>query len=252
MEVTRDTLRATGKDTRHATGDTPKSHAEMSPRLSHDACRASSPGGASRPMKPSGIPWLGDIPAEWEIVRLSYRYSVQLGKMLDNEKISGQNLVPYLRNQDVQWDSVNIANLPQMDMTVEERAKFNLILNDLLVCEGGEIGRTAIWRHNVECYFQKAIMRLRTKATERDCPFFMRYVMMAESRAGAFDSATGKSTIAHLPAEKLSATRFAFPPIATQELIVRFLDAKTAAIEELSALKSRIIADAVTGRMEVE
>ena len=67
-------------------------------------------------MKDSGVEWLGEIPGHWEMAALRYRYEQSLGKMLDTKKITGDHLVPYLRNVDVQWDNINSSDLPSMDI----------------------------------------------------------------------------------------------------------------------------------------
>jgi len=64
--------------------------------------------------------------------------------MLDQKRITGASLAPYLRNVDVQWNGINVDGLPEMDFAPEDRASLALRDDDLLVCEGGEIGRTAI------------------------------------------------------------------------------------------------------------
>ena len=66
--------------------------------------------------KDSGVEWLGDVPKHWEVAALGHRYSQCLGKMLDSKRITGSHLLPYLRNTDVQWDRINIENLPTMDI----------------------------------------------------------------------------------------------------------------------------------------
>ena len=95
-------------------------------------------------MKPSGVEWMGDVPEHWDIASVGFRYSVKLGKMLDEKQITGQHLKPYLRNVDVQWDSINTEDLPMMDFPFDQQERFRLVIGDLLVCEGGEIGRAAI------------------------------------------------------------------------------------------------------------
>lgn len=212
--------------------------------------------------KDSGFPWIGKIPEGWQIEKLSRRYSVQLGKMLDSKKIKGDSLLPYLRNQDVQWDNINSNDLPQMDFSDEERRRFGVQKGDLLVCEGGEIGRCAIWESENPCCFQKALIRLRPRNPTEDSVRFMWYLMCAATANHAFDFATGKATIAHLPAEKLSASQFAFPPLPEQQRIVARLDAacsRLAAAEAairkqitlLHELRTRLVSDAVTGAVEV-
>ena len=102
------------------------------------------------------------LPSSWSTPPIYARFSVQLGKMLDEKQIKGTMLAPYLRNTDVQWDRINIDELPEMDFSPEDREKFSLKKGDILVCEGGEVGRTAIWNGELElCFYQKAIHRLR-------------------------------------------------------------------------------------------
>ena len=168
------------------------------------------------------------------------RFSVQLGKMLDEKKIVGTNLAPYLRNGDVQWDRVNTADLPEMDFSAEDRERFTLRKGDLLVCEGGEVGRTAIWDGLLaECYFQKAIHRLRP-TTEQDEPRFFRYFMRTAVESGLFELATA-STIQHLPAEKLRIVRYPAPPRPEQRAIADYLDRETARLDAMLAAKERVL-----------
>jgi type I restriction enzyme S subunit len=123
--------------------------------------------------------------------------------MLDTIRITGEYLAPYLRNVDVQWDRINIDDLPQMDFNESERRKFNLRPGDLLVCEGGEVGKAAIWRGDVgECYYQKALHRLRP-TREREVPRFMFYLLYAAAKQGVFVAEGNSNTIDHLTAEKL-------------------------------------------------
>lgn len=215
-----------------------------------------------RKMRDSGVEWIGQVPVGWRVEKLSHRFSVQLGKMLDSSKISGQCLVPYLRNQDVQWGRVNNSNLPLMDVFMEERTKFSAIKGDLLVCEGGEIGRAALWNGDEPVFFQKAVMRLRPLSIAKDCAEWMYYNMFASTSQHAYDTATGRATIAHLPAEKLLASKFPFPPLTEQRVIAAYLDRKCAAIDRVVAEKEGLIADleqykkslifeCVTGKREV-
>lgn len=71
-------------------------------------------------LKYSGIEWLSEIPEHWEAPPLYTRYRIGLGKMLDESRITGGHLVPYLRNVDVQWDTINTVDLPEMDIHEEK------------------------------------------------------------------------------------------------------------------------------------
>ena len=100
------------------------------------------------------VPGLGTIPAGWEVVRLGEVYDVQLGKMLSPKAKRGTNPKPYITNKNVRWGEFNLSDLPRMDFDLRETEKFQLRLGDLMVCEGGETGRAAIWAGEIaECYY---------------------------------------------------------------------------------------------------
>ena len=178
-----------------------------------------------RAYKDSRVEWLGEVPETWDVVALRHRYSQCLGKMLDSKRITGDHSVPYLRNVDIQWDQINVDNLPVMDISPDEHERFTVKRDDLLVCEGGEVGRCALWSDELtKCGFQKALHRLRPRNTgQDDVPRFMYYVLRAAARSGAFDDGH-LSTIAHLTGDKLRAHRLPFPTVEEQDSIVGFLD----------------------------
>lgn len=179
------------------------------------------------PMKDSGLPWISQIPKHWVIAPVNARYEVQLGKMLDAARIKGDCLAPYLRNVDVQWDRINVLDLPLMDFSPRDRAKFSLQAGDLLVCEGGEVGRAAIWNDDLpNCFYQKAIHRLRPR-NSKDSPRFMFYLLLIASTRGLFSSQGGQTTIEHLPAEALRAYRFPFAPRREQDEIIKYITVET-------------------------
>ena len=212
--------------------------------------------------KPSGVEWLGDVPAHWEVAALRHRYSQCLGKMLDSKRITGNHSLPYLRNVDVQWDQISIEDLPTMDIAPDEYGRYTLQEGDLLVCEGGEVGRCALWSDELfRCGFQKALHRLRPLNAGQDVPRFMHYALRAAVKGNAFNDGH-LSTIAHLTGDKLRAHRFPFPPASEQESLVTFLDAVLKQIDQtisrvgrhidlVQAYRTRLIADVVTGKLDV-
>ena len=103
--------------------------------------------------------------------------------MLDSKRITGNHSLPYLRNVDVQWDRINIDNLPVMDIPPDQYDRYTVEEGDLLVCEGGEVGRSALWQGElVNCGFQKALHRLRPLNVQKDVPRFMYYSLRIAAR----------------------------------------------------------------------
>lgn len=211
----------------------------------------------------SGVNWIGEVPRLWTVCKINYRYSIELGKMLDEKRIVGNSLVPYLRNQDVQWGSINSADLPEMDISETERDRYTVKSGDLLVCEGGDVGRAAIWRGNDnEIGFQKALHRVRPRNKEEDTAEFLYFVLVAAKHSGAFNENDSKATISHLTGEKFRQYRFAFPSIDEQLEIARKLADDTreinGLIQELKQsvallheYRQSLIFEAVTGKIDV-
>ena len=168
-------------------------------------------------------------------------YEVALGKMLDAKRVTGESSGRYLRNVDVQWDDVNVDDLPEMDFPPSERNRYMLRPGDLLVCEGGEVGRTSIWGGDIdECFYQKAIHRVRPRS-ESQIPRFFYFLMCALAKGGVFTAGGNPNTIDHLTAVQLRHYRVPFPATREQRAIADFLDRETAKIDALMAMKERLI-----------
>ncbi len=216
------------------------------------------------PMKDSGVAWLGEVPAHWAVASVGYHYDVLLGRMLNEERSNGEHLRPYLRVLNVQWGVIDITDLAEMDFPPDVQPKYRLRAGDLLVNEGGSyVGRSAIWRDQIEeCYFQKALHRLRPYSPDRNTTEYLYFLMEDATRRGVFVAGANQTTIDHLTAEQLRAHRFPFPPKPEQEAIVVFLQNKVAALDHLTAEAARAIAllrerraalisAAVTGKIDV-
>jgi len=229
--------------------------------ISHAVTKGLDP---NAPMKDSGIPWIGMVPEGWEVVPASYRYEVQLGRMLNEARSSGEHMRPYLRVFDVQWGVINTSSLPMMDFPLETQERYRLRPGDLMVNEGGSyVGRSAIWRGELdECYYQKALHRLRPLNCDRDTAEFFFFVMEIATRRSVFVAGANQTTIDHLTAEQLRARRFAFPPMEEQRKISEYLQTQLPRIDELvsssdsaisilSERRAALISAAVTGKIDV-
>lgn len=192
--------------------------------------------------KDSGVEWLGQVPVHWQVAPVYARYEVALGKMLDAKRVTGEFSGVYLRNIDVQWDHVSTTDLPTMDFAPWEYERYLLRPGDLLVCEGGEVGRTAIWRGQIEeCFYQKALHRVRPRSPKEE-PRFFYYLMYALAKVGVFVAGGNSNTIDHLTAVQLRHYRFPFAPLAEQRAIAAFLDQETTRIDALMTKNEELIA----------
>lgn len=167
---------------------------------------------------------IGPVPESWELVKLGVLFETQLGKMLSQKARTGSDPKPYLRNKNVQWREIDTTDLLLMDFDRREEAKFTLLPGDLLVCEGGQPGRAAIWRGQMQqCYYQKALHRLRPKDKKITNEFLLHWLEFAIRYQNIYKLA-GASTIAHLPEVQLKALAIPLPSTDEQAAIVEYLN----------------------------
>ena len=153
---------------------------------------------------------VGVIPEDWEVTTVGNEFSIQLGKMLDSEKNVGVSK-PYLGNRAVQWGRIDLSDLGVIKMTPSDLQRFRLRQGDLLVCEGGEIGRAAIWNEPIEeCYYQKALHRLRPIRGYN--VQLMLNVLQRLASTGFLTNFVTQTSIAHLPKDKFEKVPIPVPP----------------------------------------
>ena len=173
-------------------------------------------------LKPSGVEWLGGVPEHWAVSALRHRYCQCLGKMLDSKRNTGRDSLPYLRNTDIQWDRINIEDLPAMDISPDEYSRYTVQQGDLLVCEGGEVGRCALWPGEETRYgFQKALHRIRPRNADQGVPRFMYYTLRVAAKCNAFNDGH-LSTIAHLTGEKVASPPLSIPSCSRARIVGEF------------------------------
>lgn len=158
---------------------------------------------------------------EWPIIRLGDYVDSSLGKMLDAQKNKGQ-LQPYLGNSNVRWGTFDLADLAQMKFEEHEEERYGIRDGDLIVCEGGEPGRCAVWREEIpNMKIQKALHRIRTKDGLNN--YYLFYWFMLTGRTGRLEPHFTGTTIKHLTGKAVSALELPLPPIEVQEEIARVL-----------------------------
>ena len=227
--------------------------------ISHAVTRGLNP---NVKMKESEIEWLGEVPEHWEVSLLKWRYQVTLGKMLKSKQTSPNETEEfYLRAANIQWRGVDTTDVKRMWFTEAEKKKLKLYRDDLLVSEGGDVGRSSLWNEEIEdCYIQNSINRIR--ARENADTRFLYYWMYFIKHVGYIDMICNKATIAHFTVEKVGATPCVYPPLEEQKQIIAFLDKETTkidtliekcetAIELLKERRTALISAAVTGKIDV-
>lgn len=162
------------------------------------------------------------IPAHWRIVELGDLCVHNLGKMLDRQKNEGIPR-PYLRNPNVKWFEFDLTDVKEMPIKDTERSKYILERGDVIVCEGGEAGRAAIWNEQVgEMYIQKALHRVRVGPDLHNR--YLVYVLMADAKSGHLSSYFTGTTIPHFTGQDLHRYKIPLPPLSEQKRIADILD----------------------------
>ena len=208
-------------------------------------------------MKPSGIEWIGDIPDDWEVTKISRLYSIQLGKMLQPEKkSSGDTYEPYICAANLSSGTFRLDEVKYMWISEPEKDIYRLKRDDLLVTEGGDVGISSIWKDDISpCYFQNALHRVVPKKGNSNR--FLHYWLIVLKSVGYIDLICNKSTIAHFTKEKFAQSLILSIPLQTQQRIADYLDEKCGeidatiakqkeSIEKLKAYKQSLISETVT------
>ena len=214
-------------------------------------------------LKPSGVEWLGDVPKHWQLTTVKRHYQVQLGKMLQPRPNSPADVqVPYLKAQHVHRDHIRIETPPTMWATPNELERFGIRQGDVLIVEGGAgAGTTSLLQEVPDGYIiQNAIHRVRPRNQTRN--ELLTLIMEAVASSGWIDAINNKATIPHFTKEKLDCLPITLPTITEQNAIVEYSDKATTAIEQAIAharrqielmeeYRTRLIADVVTGQLDV-
>ncbi len=158
------------------------------------------------------------LPAGWVRKPLSEIAEFRLGKMLDQKKNRG-DLKPYLANVNVRWGGFDFDGLREMRFEPHEIDKYGLKYGDIVMCEGGEPGRCAIWSEQVPgMMIQKALHRIRPK---EDIDYrFLYHSLFYKGRSGRLAMLFTGATIKHLPREKLAKVAVEVPPARLTNMFV--------------------------------
>ena len=202
-----------------------------------------------------------DIPDSWEWVTLQTIATSSLGKTLDKAKNKG-NLKPYLCSINVYWDGIDLTTVKEARLEENELPKYLLRPGDLLICEGGDVGRSAVWESTQEMYYQNALHRVRFYGGIN--PHYFQLLLECYKGNQILDAYSKGMTIKHLVQTALNTIVFPLPPLSEQNRIVNaakrllpYLHSYDKAEQKLTALntgfpealKKSILQEAVQGKL---
>ena len=184
---------------------------------------------------------IGPLPAHWRVVRLGEVFDILQGKSLSAKQNKGIRPRPFLRTSNVYWGYLDLSKLDVMDFAEEEEQKFALRYGDLLVCEGGDVGRTAMWEGQMQgVYYQNHLHRLRAKDNNVNPAFVMYWLQTAFTLLNLYSGSSNKTTIPNLSQGRLAVFPIPLPPLSEQREIARTLQAVDAKIDAEQARRAAL------------
>ena len=178
---------------------------------------------------------LSPLPQGWTWASVDEVAEILLGKMLDQNKHRTGRRLPYLRNINVRWGRVQTDDLLEMFFESDELDRYGLKPGDVLVCEGGEPGRAAVWDGRIsELKYQKALHRVRFYGTIE--PRYLVFLLEFLADTGRLERWFTGSTIKHFTRESFISLPIQMPSLKEQEQIVAEVERRLSVIEELEAV----------------
>lgn len=230
--------------------------------ISHAVTRGLDP---NAPMKDSGIPWLGEVPAHWRVTRLKFIAAVQTG-IAKGKDTSGKHTitVPYLRVANVQDGHLALEDVSTIEIEPEQLDRYRLQSGDVLMNEGGDfdkLGRGALWNGEIDdCIHQNHVFAVRPHGVT---PQWLNQVAGSCYAQFYFMGRAKQSTnLASISSTNIMELPVLLPPQDEQVEILQFVEDKAAKVDALYAAgkhlievlkerRSALIAAAVTGQIDV-
>jgi len=230
--------------------------------ISHAVTKGLDP---SVPMKDSGVEWLGEVPAHWEVKALKFVATVQTGVAKGKDNTGKETVVvPYLRVANVQDGYLALADMAEIEIPSSDLPRYLLRSGDVLMNEGGDfdkLGRGHVWRAEIEpCIHQNHVFAVRPHSV---APEWLNTVTSSSYAQFYFMSRSKQSTnLASISSTSIMELSVVLPPRSEQEQLLAFLERSTAqlkslieeavlSIELMRERRSALISAAVTGQIDV-
>jgi type I restriction enzyme, S subunit len=189
------------------------------------------------------------LPGGWSFDSIGNLFDIRQGKSLARHKQTGKQKKKFLRTANVLWGKLNLSELDEMDFSPSECEALALKSGDLLVCEGGDIGRTAVWRNDqADCYYQNHLHRLRARDSRINPQFVMFWMQAAITLLHTYEGFGNKTTIPNLSRSRLSEFVIPVPEVSEQEKIAAVLwkiqkagEIENAIVRNTCALKKSLL-----------
>jgi type I restriction enzyme S subunit len=180
---------------------------------------------------------LGALPPTWRVQRFDSLFIVQQGKQVSKKNRVGENQRAFLRTKNVFWGRLDLSDLDEMHFSEAEEKRLALKSGDLLICEGGDIGRTAIWREGPAlCYYQNHLHRARPRNEAGDSQFALYWLWYAFEIGSVYFGRGNVTTIPNLSQSKLCELPLPVPPLSEQRKIAGVMGVVQRAIEQQERL----------------
>jgi type I restriction enzyme S subunit len=176
---------------------------------------------------------------QWRWRPLGELFEIGSGKTMSAAARTGLEKTPFLRTSNVLWDDLDLSQVDEMAIAPRELVERRVRPGDLLVCEGGEVGRAAIWNGEAPIMsFQNHIHRLRPTSADVEPRFYVYFLQCAFTQLGIFEGAGNNTTIPNLSRSRLAALEIPQPPREEQQAVSQAL----AHVRSALKLQSRLIA----------
>lgn len=218
---------------------------------------------SNAPMKPSGIEWMGNIPASWQARRVkAVVQRLNVGVVIEPSKYFDDNgTVPFLRGVNIKADGFDLSDLRYITTQSNALLKKSIVhTGDIVVVRDGAPGTALVIPPQLDGANCVSLLELTCASNIK--PTYLRYALAANCSQAQFAFLSNGTAIKHLNASELGMILVTVPPLSEQDEIIAYLDAKTAEIDALIASKERqvellreyrksIISEAVTGKFKV-